>query len=322
MAAQKMKSTAPLAAAVCCGLLLLCIGAVAFKGGGDKPTPPENDNPEVQLAVAGTGCDKAAVVGFAMLGQGFQPGEFVVGGDQIDWAAPEANSRGGAAFGDVTPTSPAELVAKLSSPDEKSVAALNALLLTSAAPREQLLDSNNWVAVQWNVPVDMPGNTAYSGGASTGAGTRHSNAGDVGWYFVKPAECGKAMSGEVPPHDVIVMVRAGCTNLQTAPVVPANPTPAPAPTPAPGPGPAPKPPTTCDPRVCKGPATAPVPGDPGSGGNPGTGGAVNPGDTGYNPQDPPPPPKVPPAAPPTTVESITPPSVTTIPIVPITPPPG
>jgi hypothetical protein len=319
MAAQK--STTPLAAAVCFGLLLLCIGGFVLKGGGDKPTPPEAP-PEVQLAVAGTGCDKAAVVGFAMLGQGFQPGEFVVGGDQIDWSAPEANSRGGAAFGDVTPTTPGELVAKLSSPDEKSVAALNALLFTSAAPREQLLDPNNWVPVQWNVPVDMPGNTAYSGGASTGAGTRHSKAGDVGWYFVKPDKCGQAMDGSVPPHDVIVMVRAGCSNLQTAPVVPANPSPAPAPAPTPGPGPAPAPPTTCDPRICKGPAFKPVPGDNGSGGGGGTGGAEKPGDTGYNPQDPAPTPKVPPAAPPTSVESITPPSVTTIPIVPITAPTG
>ncbi len=306
----RMGKTLPAAAAAC--LLLLLLIGFAAKGGGD--TPKREEAPTVELAVAGTGCDKAGVVGFAMLGQGFQPGQFVIG-DQVNWSAAEANSRGAAAFGDVTPKSPQELVAKLSAADPKSVAALNGLLFTSASPREQLLDPNNWIAVQWNIPVNMPGNTAYRNGQTADAGTRHSNAGDVGWYFVKPAECGKAMSGDVPPINVIVMVRAGCSNLQTKPVVPANPTP------APGPGPAPKPPTptTCPNTICKGPATAPVPGDGGAGGTGDTGGAQNPGNTGYNPSDPAPTPKVPPAPVPTSVVTLPP---TTTPIVPITAPPG
>ena len=106
------------------------------------------------------------------------------------------------------------------------------------------------------------------------------------------------------------------------PGVPAPPAPAPqqggkvtpsgpTPTVAPKPGPTP---TTCDPRVCKGPDREPAPcrtsdgvdcGGPGAGGQPGTGGASNHGSDGYSPQDPAPPPIV------TTVKP--PPSTTMLP---------
>lgn len=311
-----------LAAACCCVLLIvIAVGVNVSK----KTNRSNRRTTEVQLAVAGTGCDKSGVVTLAMLGQGFKAEEFAMG-DQIDWSAPEANSRGAAAFDTSTPTTAQALVDKLVATDEKSVAALNALLFQSGAPREQLLNPGNWVAVQWLIPVDMPGNTAYRDGKSVPAGTRHSKSGDVGWYFVKPDKCQQVENGTAKPHDAVIMVRAGCKNQQTAPVVPARPSgpnPAPKPT-TPKPGPAPKPPTpptptTCPSTVCKGPATVAPPGEPGSGGSPGNGGAENPGNTGYTPTDPPPAPKVPPAPTPTSIVTLPP---TTTPITPITAPPG
>ena len=312
------KKSLLLAAAVAAVLLLLLVTAA---GGGGKSETAATDDVQVDLVVSGGECDNNGVVGFSLLALGFTPEQVAMGAD-IDWSQPEANERGAAAFGDVTPTSAQELVDKLQAPDEKAVAALNALLAQSGATREALLDPNTWTAVQFRVETVLEGNSAFKNGAAVAAGTRQSAAGDVAWYFVNPLTCKKAMDGEIPPQEVITIVRAGCTNIQFAPIRPAG---APAPAaaaPSPGPAPTPKPPTTCDPRVCKGPATAPVPGDRGSGGSPGNGGAINPGDTGYTPEDPPPPPKVPPAAPPTSVESITPPGVVTIPITPITAPPG
>lgn len=308
-----------LLAAACCCVLLIVI-AVGVKSGSTKPNDnrPMNDNTVVELAVAGTGCNKGDVVSLAMLGQGFKSEEFVMG-DQIDWSAPEANSRGSAAFDTSTPTTAQALVDKLAATDDKSVAALNALLLQSGAPREQLLDPGNWTAVQWLVPVDMPGNTAYRDGASVSAGTRHSKVGDVGWYFVKPDKCRQVTDGSIPPHDAIVLVRAGCKNLQTAPVVPARPSqPASAPVTT-TPNRPTTPTTTCPSTICKGPASSAPPGDPGSGGSPGNGGAENPGNTGYTPTDPPPTPRVPPAPTPTSIVTLPP---TTTPITPITAPPG
>jgi len=310
------KKSLLLAAAVAAVLLLLLVTTAA--GGGGK-TETATDDVQVDLVVSSGACDNNGVVAFSLLALGFTPEQVAMGGD-IDWAQPEANERGAAAFGDVTPTSAQELVAKLSAPDEKSVAALNALLAQSGATREALLDPATWTAVQFKVETVLEGNSAFKNGTAVAAGTRQSASGDVAWYFVNPLTCKKAMDGEIPPQEVITIVRAGCSNIQFSPIRPAG-APAPAATPTPRPAPTP-PPTTCDPRVCKGPATAPVAGDRGSGGSPGNGGAINPGDTGYTPEDPPPPPKVPPAAPPTSVESITPPGVTTIPITPITAPPG
>ncbi len=91
----------------------------------------------------------------------------------------------------------------------------------------------------------------------------------------------------------------------------------PTPTPGPGPGPRPNPPTTCDPRVCKGPAPATPPPcidnagvrctvQPGAGGEPGKGGAINRGNDGYSPEDPPPPTWVAPAPTPTSVVTVPP----------------
>ncbi|MEI6169491.1 MAG: hypothetical protein WCP56_00675 [Candidatus Saccharibacteria bacterium] len=317
------KKSLLLAAGVAAVLLLLLVTAA---GGGGK-TETATDTQEVDLVVSGGACDNNGVVAFSLLALGFTPEQVAMGGD-IDWAQPEANERGAAAFGDVTPTSAQELVAKLQAPDEKSVAALNALLAQSGATREALLDPNTWTAVQFRVETVLEGNSAFKNGTAIAAGTRQSASGDVAWYFVNPLTCKKAMDGEIPPQEVITIVRAGCSNIQFAPIRPAG-APAPAAAPSPGPAPTPKPPTTCDPRVCKGPATAPVAGDRGSGGSPGNGGAINPGDTGYTPEDPAPPPKVPPAAPPTSVESL--PGApgasqgeTTIPITPMPggPPPG
>ncbi len=98
-------------------------------------------------------------------------------------------------------------------------------------------------------------------------------------------------------------------------VTPSGNTPSPSPGPSPGPGPTP--PTTCDPRVCKGPAPASPPPcidsagvrctvQPGAGGQPGKGGAINRGTDGYSPQDPPPPTWVAPAPTPTSVVTVPP----------------
>lgn len=312
-------SRASLAAACCCILLLIiAIAAVS----GKKPTPTARDKRtvEVQLVVAGSGCDKTAVVEKALLAQGFAPDEYVFG-EQIDWSASEANSRGAAAFDTSTPTSAQQLVERLAATDEKSAAALNALLAQSGVAREVLLDPGNWVAVQWSIPVDMPGNTAFKNGQAVPAGTRHSNAGDIGWYFVKPTQCQGVIDGTVPPNDAVVLVRAGCKNHQTAPVVPARPGGAPAPAPAPKPTPTPAP-TKCPSTICKGSADRAPKGDPGSGGAPGNGGAEKPGDTGYTPQDPAPTPKVQPAPPPSSKQPLYPTPTSTVPITPIAEPPS
>ena len=180
--------------------------------------------PNIDILVTPGGCDKVEVAKQAMIAQGFQPSEFVVGANQVNWNAPEANERSAtASFSSVTPTNAKALVKELSSGTEQAKAAVDTLKEESSATKEELLTPKNWIPVQFKVASSWDGNTAYRNGDAVSAGTRTSSSGDVVWLFVHPKKCKPG----TPVIDIVTAHRAGCGNPQTALPRPVTPTPPP-----------------------------------------------------------------------------------------------
>lgn len=285
----------PIAGVACFALVVVALLLLAGK----------NDKPSVAVAAAPTGCDQVSSINTALAGRGFVPSQYRVG--LVDWSASEANSRGQGSFKTQTPQTASEVVSWLSDGTAPSRAAFESVSTQSGADQNAILNSANWIPVQFTVPIQLPGNTGYRNGSVVAAGTRHSSAGDVVWFFVSKKDC------SAPP----VVVRAGCGNPQNE-------------LPKPVPGPNPTTTTRVCGKLCKGPDVQPAPcvdnagvrcdGIPGSGGSPGNGGAVDHGDDGYSPSDPPPPTVVTTTPPPTTVVTL--PPTTTPPTTSITAPPG
>lgn len=313
----------PVVGAICLGFMVTLL---LLSG---KSVTKATENNEAQIFVAGSGCNKVAVVKSAMANLGFAPDSYVIGAKNINFEASEANERSAdAAFSSETPKSTEEVVAELGSGSERANAALDHIIKQSGADRSAVLNSGNWVGVQFNENFLLPGNTGFRNGAVFDAGTRNSSSGDVVWFFVSPAKCRQVANGQAKPEDALTAHRGACGNPQNElpKPVPSTPTTPPGPTPT-------TPPTTapCG-LLCKGPDTNPAPcvdnqgvrcdGIPGSGGSPGNGGAVNHGDDGYSPSDPPPPPVVTTVPPPISVVTLPPTSLPPTPGSTISPPPG
>lgn len=312
----------PVVGAICLGFMLTLL-LLSGKSDGSKAGG-------VDIYVAGSGCHKAALVEQAMSDLGFADGSYVVGEQNIDFNAPEANERSSnASFSSQTPKSAQEVVAELQGNSPRATAALNHIIEQSGTAREAVLDSDNWVAVQINQDFLLQGNTGFDGTVFD-AGTRHSQSGDVIWFFVNQTKCRQVADGKVKPEDALTAHRGACGNPQNE--LP-KPNPGPGPSPTPPPAPPTTPPTTapCG-LLCKGPDREPAPcvdsagvrcdGIPGSGGQPGSGGAISHGDDGYSPSDPPPPPVVTTVPPPTSVATLPPTSLPPTPGSTIPPPPG
>lgn len=312
----------PVVGAICLGFLVALLG-VAFNGKSEKPSDSGT------IFVAGSGCDKVSVVRQALTNLGFAPEDYKIGVKNIDFTVAEANERSSnASFSTQTPKSEAEVVKSLGLDTQESNAALAHILQVSGSSREAVLNTKNWVGVQFAKAVNLPGNTGYRDGKVFDAGNRVSAPGDVIWHFVSPTKCRLVSEGKIKPEDAVSAHRGACGNPQSE-----------LPRPIPGPGPSPTPPTnppttptTAPPcgDLCKGPDIDPAPcvdnngvrcdGIPGSGGSPGNGGAVDHGDDGYSPSDPPPPPVVTTVPPPTSVATLPPTSLP--PTTTITAPPG
>lgn len=287
----------PIVGVACFALVIVALLLMAGK----------SDKPSVAVAAAPTGCDQVSAINQSLAERGFTANQYRVG--FVDWSASEANERGNASFKSQTPRSAEELTAWMNDGSAESKAVFESVSTQSGAGKNTILNTGNWIPVQFNVPILLPGNTGYRKGSVVAAGTRHSDAGDVVWFLVSKKDC------SAPP----VVVRAGCANPQTE-------------LPKPVPGPNPNPTTTTRPcgNLCKGADVTPAPcvdnagvrcdNIPGSGGSPGNGGAVDHGDDGYSPSDPPPPTVVTTAPPPTSVVTL--PPTTTPPTTIITAPPG
>jgi len=236
------------------GAIVAILAVIGLVFGGANSTPAEeasssNGNVSINIMGAGSGCDVMEVASRALRSRGFAEDQFVIGQDQVNWAEPEANERGEGAFVEETPKSATEVTDQLKADEESARAAKASLLETSGATEEELLDPANWVPAQFKVGVELPGNTAFSGGEAQSVGTRQSDAGEVIWLFVNPEACPEiqlaASEGDEEKvnqlaEDATTAHRAGCGNPQTELPVPPVDVPPPAP-PTTGP---PAPPTT------------------------------------------------------------------------------
>lgn len=251
------------------GIAILAVIGLVFGGANSTPdaiADTGNRNVSINIIGAGSGCDVMEVATRAMLNRGFSADQFVIGQDQINWDEPEANERGDGAFVEETPKSAAQVVDQLKADDESAKAAKASLLETSGATEEELLTAANWVPAQFKTSVELPGNTAFSGGEAQSVGTRQSDAGEVIWLFVNPeacpeiqlaAETGDEQKVNQLAEDATTAHRAGCGNPQTELPVPPQDAPPPATTPPTTGPPGTAPPTTGKPPTTT--TTAPCP---------------------------------------------------------------
>lgn len=223
------------------GVIVLLLIGLLWSSSTDPEPASADSGTNYNILVAGEGCNVADIATQATLNRGFKPGQFVIGEDQVDWSAAEANERGEGAFAQNTPQTAEANVNQLAGDDEASRAALNVLHEESGATKEDLLDPDSWIPVQYKVESEWAGNTMNRNGEAAPAGTRKSAAGDVAWLFVHPTKCrqvaqpnadGAVPEGAIAPEDAVTAHRAGCGNPQTE-----------LPTPKGGPPPK-KPPTT------------------------------------------------------------------------------
>lgn len=248
------------------GAIVAILAVIGLVFGGANSTPAEeasssNGNVSINIMGAGSGCDVMEVASRALRSRGFAEDQFVIGQDQVNWAEPEANERGEGAFVEETPKSATEVTDQLKADAESARAAKASLLETSGATEEELLDPANWVPAQFKVGVELPGNTAFSGGEAQSVGTRQSDAGEVIWLFVNPEACPEiqlaASEGDEEKvnqlaEDATTAHRAGCGNPQTELPVPPVEVP-------PTSGPPPSVPPTTGPPPSVPPTTAPCP---------------------------------------------------------------
>lgn len=258
------------------GAIIALLAVIGLLFGGANSSPAEEasntrgNDVNISIMDAGSGCDVMEVATRAMLNRGFSVDQFVIGQDQINWDEPEANERGEGAFVEETPKSAAQVVDQLKADDKSAEAAKASLLETSGATEEELLTAANWVPAQFKTNVELPGNTAFSGGEAQSVGTRQSDAGEVIWLFVNPeacpeiqlaAETGDEQKVNQLAEEATTAHRAGCGNPQTELPVPpqgvppttppstAPPTTGPPDSVPPPPPPPPPPPTTEKPPV-------------------------------------------------------------------------
>ncbi len=203
-------------------VILSVITALVMTDDEEKATATTPAN--ISVMVAGKGCDNRAVVTQALYNRGFVEGEFVVGVENIDFDAPEANERGSTAFASETPKTAKAVTSELKSDNPKAPAALKALQDQSGASRELVLDPKNWEVGQTLVPSTLDENTQFKQGEAVSAGVRQSDSGDVVWYFVHPDKCVQVENGQAPPEDAVTAHRAGCGNPQGALPRPTTPT--------------------------------------------------------------------------------------------------
>lgn len=223
------------------GIIVAILAVIGLVFGGANSTPDAvadtgDRNVSINIMGAGGGCDVMEVATRAMLNRGFVADQFVIGEDQINWDEPEANERGDGAFVEETPKSATQVVDQLKADDESARAAKASLLETSGATEEELLTAANWVPAQFKTKVELPGNTAFSGGKAQSVGTRQSDSGEVIWLFVNPESCPEIQLASAEGNEEQVnqlaeeattAYRAGCGNPQTELPVPPGDSPSP-----------------------------------------------------------------------------------------------
>lgn len=223
-------------------LLLVLLLALNSAGvGAGASTPP--------VVLTAEGCNPVAIATAQLQQLGFSDGQFKVGESQIDWDAPEANERGAGAFGSAA-HSTQEWVAWLGSDKEGAQDAQTFYAAQAGVSEEEILNPAYWVPFQISVDSTWEGNTQLVNGQMVDAGTRNSQAGDVGWYYVNPVDCAKVGGGEMPPTDARgTWGRGGCKNPQQVPPKPAQPTTPPTSVVKPPPTTTPKSPPTTTPTT-------------------------------------------------------------------------
>lgn len=147
-----------------------------------------------------------AKAGQILLAEGWESGSFTVG--TVDLSK-DKSTAGQGAYNEQGARSPAEIVGFLKSGSSNANELLNQIKSGDTdATTNQILDPENWIAVQSLVSFNYKGNTYLNDGTNANAGTKDGHEGEIFLMFINPTT-GKA-----------TYVRGACANPQTvAPVI-------------------------------------------------------------------------------------------------------
>lgn len=161
----------------------------------DDPSEEPSDDPEGESDDDENSCDRTKAAASYLYRHGFAERNFIVGADVIDWSG-NPLSHTAQAF-----SKPLHSEAALENflDDDSSAAAAARSIIGD----DLVVAGDEWVAVQFQVPVDYSGNWHWNGHKAIEGGNLRVAAGDIWWLNVS-SEC------EVDASD---SVRAACGNV-------------------------------------------------------------------------------------------------------------
>lgn len=123
--------------------------------------------------------------------------------------------------------SPQAMVTWLNSGTDGAEAAIASLSAATGAERADVLDQNNWVAVQPLTSFNYPGNTGFLNGQVTSVGNGAGNAFDIFLLFCYQQNAEDTATADTTAS--VVAVRGACGNIQLSVPTPVTPEPTPTP---------------------------------------------------------------------------------------------
>lgn len=152
---------------------------------------------------------------------GFNDGEFVIGEKKFDLSLPAVTSAGSGSFAARPITSSEELRKFLTGGSVEANRVIRRVMDSTGAEKSVVVDVNNWIGVQFLIPTDWSGNTYFKDGTIVPAGeVRHSEKGDIAWFFVDPEDL---RTGRIIVAESLLVLRGPCGNPQTVPPTPPSP---------------------------------------------------------------------------------------------------
>ena len=208
------------------------------------PSPTETTSASAEVGnVVVVDC-RDSVAHYVQLSKGFTPDQYVVG--SINDTLPGATANRGGAFSSKAVTTKVELREQLNSGSPEAEA-VNADVQEQVAGEGPSLESvqnvDNWVSVQYLIPVVWPENTTFVGGQAQPAGVLdNGKIGEISWIYVSEVGCELAKDTKVKTDEQVKAVvaqtaskRGACLNGKSHPVPADNYVPHPQPPPPPRP---------------------------------------------------------------------------------------
>ncbi len=128
----------------------------------------------------------------------------------------DTSTSGDGAFSAEAVRTPDEMSEFLQGNSDSAKSILSSISETTGNTEEEILNSDNWIAVQSMVDFVYPGNTSFADGTVTGAGERQGKAGDIFLLYLPVIDQSDydLATATTKANSLAVAVRAACANPQ------------------------------------------------------------------------------------------------------------